>query len=909
MDNVKILERSISNLTSNIKYLEDELKKVTKGSNEWNTAQEQLLELQQKLADKQKQLADSTKEIADSQNKTTTEIKNQNSEIQNNTKTVGDWREKLKELRNEQKELVTQMTVLNLEGKQGSKEYLELAERAGVLRDAMDDARQAMNRYADDSMRISDVIEAVQFGTGIFSTYSGVVSLLGIKSESTEKIMRKFAETTQILNGLQAINNTLMNKSSIIMRAYHGVVGLCTKATVAWTAATKGVKAAIASTGIGLLVVAVGELVTHWDDLTKSFKKFIGVADEVNPALSNINQSISKYSVYADTFIEKSNEAATQTLKNIVAYRDLAKEWNNLKTVSEKNQFLVDNKNKMHDLGISVDNVTDAENIFGKNAPIVEKLIKAQGDAAFYATIRLQLMAEEFNKFYNFAIKKMSKTPEEALETALAVVEYGPQAEAFKELEKQEQSAQKTVADLTKQLNINSHATSANTTTTSKNTTVSKDNTKALKQNIEQLKLQGSQIKKNMDFQKQYNAIYGEVNEDIINLANLDVDIETLTKIQKEYNDTLSSGILTAEEQKQTQKEFLETSLELANKKRERDILQEKIYTDDFRKEVDKRIEDIERIADKTAELNRLDEEHAKATDNLFKSTADFPDEIDGRDVMNSPEYIMEEEKWNRIIELAEYKYEEYNNLLSSMRNEGIEESDADFKKLVEKINNQTDTLEILELQKEIALVNAMTEGLTQRNDIRLKELEQEKKEREQKMQIAENVAEIYRAVSDIYAESLQKQIDAGELSQDEAEDLFEKQKKINIATALVTGLTGTFGNFALTLKDLTLQPTWFRMALAYTNLATGLATTFAQVQQIKNQTLNGASSGSKGSVTYVPTSRPILNEERDLSQLANIQQATTTNEMNIESTVVVSERDISRTQNKVNVRERNSKF
>lgn len=67
MENVKILEQSIANLTSNIKYLEDELKKVTKGSSEWNTAQEQLLELQQKLADKQKQLADSTKEIADSQ--------------------------------------------------------------------------------------------------------------------------------------------------------------------------------------------------------------------------------------------------------------------------------------------------------------------------------------------------------------------------------------------------------------------------------------------------------------------------------------------------------------------------------------------------------------------------------------------------------------------------------------------------------------------------------------------------------------------------------------------------------------------------------------------------------------------------------------------------------------------------
>lgn len=41
----------------------------------------------------------------------------------------------------------------------------------------------------------------------------------------------------------------------------------------------KGVKAAIASTGIGLLIVAVGELAANWDKLTSAVKNFLGEAN------------------------------------------------------------------------------------------------------------------------------------------------------------------------------------------------------------------------------------------------------------------------------------------------------------------------------------------------------------------------------------------------------------------------------------------------------------------------------------------------------------------------------------------------------------------------------------------------------------------------------------------------------
>lgn len=60
------------------------------------------------------------------------------------------------------------------------------------------------------------------------------------------------------------------------------------------TAGLSGIKKGIASTGIGLLVIAVGELITHWDDL----RKIVGISDEQ---------------------MAEFKETAINTLKNIVS--------------------------------------------------------------------------------------------------------------------------------------------------------------------------------------------------------------------------------------------------------------------------------------------------------------------------------------------------------------------------------------------------------------------------------------------------------------------------------------------------------------------------------------------------------------------------------------------------------------
>jgi hypothetical protein len=67
---------------------------------------------------------------------------------------------------------------------------------------------------------------------------------------------------------------------------------------------------------------------------------------------------------------------------NIVSIKQLQQEWKGLKTTAEKNQWIKDNKSEFDKLGIAVNDVTDAENIFINNTEAVINALKLRAKAA-----------------------------------------------------------------------------------------------------------------------------------------------------------------------------------------------------------------------------------------------------------------------------------------------------------------------------------------------------------------------------------------------------------------------------------------------------------------------------------------------------------------------------------------------
>lgn len=79
---------------------------------------------------------------------------------------------------------------------------------------------------------------------------------------------------------------------------------------------------------------------------------------------------------------------------NIVKLKQLQQEWKNLETTAKKDQWIKDNKSNFDQLGVSVNNVTDAENIFVNNTRAVINALKLRAKAA----AAQKLAADEYEK-------------------------------------------------------------------------------------------------------------------------------------------------------------------------------------------------------------------------------------------------------------------------------------------------------------------------------------------------------------------------------------------------------------------------------------------------------------------------------------------------------------------------------
>lgn len=67
---------------------------------------------------------------------------------------------------------------------------------------------------------------------------------------------------------------------------------------------------------------------------------------------------------------------------NVVSLKKLQEEWKNLQTAAEKKQWIIDNKSEFDKLGVAINDVTDAENVFIDNTEAVIGALKLRARAA-----------------------------------------------------------------------------------------------------------------------------------------------------------------------------------------------------------------------------------------------------------------------------------------------------------------------------------------------------------------------------------------------------------------------------------------------------------------------------------------------------------------------------------------------
>jgi hypothetical protein len=157
-----------------------------------------------------------------------------------------------------------------------SEEAVKAARRVAELQDQIQDANETAALF-DPGKKFQAYSNALQSAAGAFAGVQGAIGLLGVESEKVNEQLLKVQSALALSEGLSTIGDIGKNFGQLATVIKSQVVG-----------AFQALKAAIGSTGIGLLVIALGTIAAYWDDIKAAVS---GVNEEQKNGLATAKQA------------------------------------------------------------------------------------------------------------------------------------------------------------------------------------------------------------------------------------------------------------------------------------------------------------------------------------------------------------------------------------------------------------------------------------------------------------------------------------------------------------------------------------------------------------------------------------------------------------------------------------------
>lgn len=203
-----------------------------------------------------------------------------------------------KSLRSQLREATQELAKLQNSATASAEEIRKAAKRAGELKDRIGDAKATIDAFNPDA-KFRAFGTVVQGVAGAFSAVQGALALVGVESEDVQKTLLKVQGALALSQGLNSVlelkdgfNNLKIQVlgSSVAIAANSAVTAIASRImklfgaeVVVTSNAFKVLKTAIASTGIGLLIVGLGAALV-------AFQKYTAGAEEAAKAQEELNK-------------------------------------------------------------------------------------------------------------------------------------------------------------------------------------------------------------------------------------------------------------------------------------------------------------------------------------------------------------------------------------------------------------------------------------------------------------------------------------------------------------------------------------------------------------------------------------------------------------------------------------------
>lgn len=278
------------------------------------------------------------------------------------------------------------MAKLRMEGSESSQAYSELSQQLEDLNDAYQEVNKEQQLMTKGAGQLEGIIGGLQAVSGAVSAVVGTIGLVNGESEKYQRIQTKVQSLLAITIGLQQVHQAVSATSAFRLKTLTAVTALYTRA-VKWLSVALKISEVNAKRMMAALTMGLSIVIT-W--AVTALDKFVTKQKEAKEAQKAFQEAVSS--------------SASQ---QIAKFEELRHAYQALEGDEQKKQeFVEKHKQAFDELGVSITNANEADNLFVSNADAFKESLKerAKAMAAF------DLAVEQ----YKLAIQKEMEAKERA---------------------------------------------------------------------------------------------------------------------------------------------------------------------------------------------------------------------------------------------------------------------------------------------------------------------------------------------------------------------------------------------------------------------------------------------------------------------------------------------------------------
>jgi hypothetical protein len=357
---IQLQQEVIARLKKELAGLEEEFKKVNIGTNDPKLLSER---------EKQSRAIHAVME----------ELKGEEDALKEMMSASDQAAQKAKSLETRMREVREELAAMAMAGKKDTAEYRAKEQQLGTLATAYREVYQTQLQLSKGGASLQGIVSGLSALSGLFSAGAGALGLFNTNSEAYNKIQTKMQSLMAITIGLQQVQQTLYQTSAFRIQTV-------TRAKQLWTTTTNRLTVAL-----GISNVAAKALM---GTLT------LGLSVAIGAAIAVIDKLVSKHKEAREEANKFNESVAQNSAEQIANYENLRTSYNALgNDVKAKEKFILDNQNAFNQLGVSINSVNDADNLFIGQTEAFKNSILQRAKAAASMEMASEKYKEALTKY------------------------------------------------------------------------------------------------------------------------------------------------------------------------------------------------------------------------------------------------------------------------------------------------------------------------------------------------------------------------------------------------------------------------------------------------------------------------------------------------------------------------------